>query len=314
MNTSTITFPFARLSTELALEILQLAATPDFATSDGNPYSSALTLCLVSHAVRRTALPQLLHTVLLSHAHNVLAFIHALRLQKSYKSHALPLAVDYTLYIRRLWVGECWDIPPLPPAADSSASDFNVPDIDYALLAPVLLAAPEFGVDFACLHVLYKSLEVAWTTSCCFESDSPLLPWKTHTLTLAGDFWRWRPLTSTAEGSAFLGSISQLVLLIPTHFGLPGPFRRETCSLPVPWASLPRVERVVFPSPDLLARYEDVRAVDVEMQTIEGPGLAAKDAGTPRRERVRVKMAEGEGKGGECSVDWEDAWACALVG
>ncbi|KAH7911318.1 hypothetical protein BJ138DRAFT_1150943 [Hygrophoropsis aurantiaca] len=350
------TFPFTHLSTELALEIIRIAAVPDFSLlgsrsstsphpkksiSKRNPYAPALNFCRVSHAVRAVALRVLIHTVVLTRPEDVIAFIHALRIQKYHKCMRLPLAVDYTKFIRRIWIGQCWDAPPSAPDcrpmsmmqlinADSSAGS----DIDYTLLAPILFSARELGLDFSCLHVLYHSLEAVWMNATAgmspydnYSAQSPLtpLPWKTTTLTLKGGFWRWRPLTSTAEGSAFLASIERLVLLIPTHFEVPvnphqsiavSQYASGAASVSVPWTSFRRLKSVVSASPGLLGRYANFMDVEMQVQPVgnsEASGYRA--VGNDKiihRKRVRIPLAEELGK--ECVADWEQAWASGIVG
>ncbi|KAG1794116.1 uncharacterized protein HD556DRAFT_440204, partial [Suillus plorans] len=93
-----ISFRFNDLPTELALIIFKHAAQPPFvqhAPYTRDLYSSALSLCRVSKIVRCAVLPELLHTVLLSTARQLLAFIWALHMQKKYIDQQHDLAFDY---------------------------------------------------------------------------------------------------------------------------------------------------------------------------------------------------------------------------
>ncbi|EGN92792.1 hypothetical protein SERLA73DRAFT_190652 [Serpula lacrymans var. lacrymans S7.3] len=267
-----LTFPFSRLSTELALEIIRFAAAPDLSSSNAvrrpdNPYAIALSLCLVSRAFRHAVIPELLHTVLLSRSCHVSSFVNALRMQKVHHLNARHLHVDYTRHVRRIWVDEC--CAPLVPSLHSHE---NMPygsmfhdeqtdstdTLDYTLLAPALLAAPELAINFSGIHILYYALESVWFAPSHKPSS---LPWRTKSLTLTGDFWRWRPLTGTAEGTAFLASLSRIVLLIPSIVDMPTSFlpnellkmsSSEVCRIPhwissVPWHAFAHLEQVVIP-------------------------------------------------------------------
>ncbi|KIJ66084.1 hypothetical protein HYDPIDRAFT_110230 [Hydnomerulius pinastri MD-312] len=224
-------FPFSQLSIELALHIIHFAAIPDFSCRRvDNPYAGALALCSVSKAVRRATLPSFLHTVFLTEGDCVAKFINALRIQKRFAVTKPQLFVDYTTYVRRIWVGHYADPPPPAPTAfgffDTSSprvSKYDMEsDIDISLLAPVLLGAPSLGINFQNIMLLCNCLDWAWRnqTSTSGEdsmdvdaSISPTLPWRTSTLTLTGDLSRWRPLTSNPEGTAFLAFLSSLFLL-----------------------------------------------------------------------------------------------------
>ena len=216
-------FAFTDLSIELALEIVRLASVPvivsDETTFIGcstgkstktSYYSTALALASVSYAIRQVTMPYLLHTVVLHSTSNVHAFIDALRLQEEYSQCNSRLRLEYKTLVRRLWSTECWD---------GVVDDIAHSGTDYTVLYPILSGLESLGLNFRSLSLLYNGLAHA---SLNFAQE-----WKCRHVTLAGPMVRWKPLTSTPEGLAFLGQITHLTLWIPEHTtfsGFPPPF------------------------------------------------------------------------------------------
>ncbi|KAG2042569.1 hypothetical protein BDR03DRAFT_565295 [Suillus americanus] len=131
---------------------------PDFAQPDTYtakyPCSFALSLSCVSKVVRRTVLPELLHTVLLPEARHVAAVILALRMQKKYIDRDLSL--DYASCVHRMWIGECRG--PLrdqnaPFISNFTSSGAEPDSVRCYLLAPVILAAPSLAIEFVSLDI-----------------------------------------------------------------------------------------------------------------------------------------------------------------
>ena len=206
-------FAFTDLSIELVLEILRLASAPvivsDETTFIGwstgkstktSYYSTALALASVSYAMRQVTMPYLLHTVVLHSTSNVHAFINALRLQEEHSQCSSRLRLEYKTLVRRLWSTECWD---------GVVDDLAHSGTDYAVLYPILSGLESLGLNFRSLSLLYNGLAHA---SLNFAQE-----WKCRRLTLAGPMVRWKPLTSTPEGLAFLGQVTHLTLWIPEH-------------------------------------------------------------------------------------------------
>lgn len=205
-------FQFTQLPTELALNIIHLAALSSVDQPLKSPrpyYSTALSLSLVSSAVRRATMPYLLHTVVLSSSSHLLAFIESILIQRNHRSTNSRLSLDYTRLVRRLWSTECWE-----PVVDEE------PDhpLNYSALYEIIRGVKSLGLDFRSLHLLYNGLASA--------NANPTVDWECRQVTLAGPLWRWRPLTSTTEGMAFLTQITHLVLWIPNHETLPVPVGR----------------------------------------------------------------------------------------
>ncbi|KAG2121747.1 hypothetical protein DEU56DRAFT_833787 [Suillus clintonianus] len=342
-------FIFANLSTELVLLVFSHAARPTFVKIDDNvpknPYASALSLCSVSKIVRRTALPQLLRTVLLSEYKNVTTFVRALRMQHAYAQQGSDLHVDYAGYIDRIWFGQICEPPPQAPVHRSFSSSITPElNIDFSLLAPVLLSAPSLALDFESLWLLYGCLESTWNSHICMNNNNECSapPWNTKTLTLVGEFNRWRPLTSTAEGSALLASISRLTFLSPTKaeaFLLPtydpcfDDLEHRKYPLPewmtsVPWASFKSLQSVSLTLPRIVltvaveTSYREGN-VDVELLTLFDPPQSAHWA--PKDISAYTESGEGcvvsidvRAKSEDSptqfsfSFDWEEAWARGL--
>lgn len=346
---ATSPFPFANLSTELILLIFAHAARPTFIkTSDDaskNPYASALSLCHVSKIVRRTVLPELLRTVLLPEYNNATAFVRALRMQQAFALEGNDLRFDYAGRVDRIWFGRICEPPPQAPVHSNFASSTTSElDTDFSLLAPVLLSAPSLALDFESLWLLYGCLESAWNSRIHInDPERTPPPWRTNNLTLVGDFNRWRPLTSTTEGSAFLASISRLSFLSPT--------RAETHLLPtydpcfddlehrkyplpewmtsVPWGSFKRLRTVSLVLPRIVLTVAAKTSlseenVDVELLTLIDPPHST--YWEPKDISAYIESGEGQivsvgvrTKLGDSpiqfsvSFDWEEAWACGLL-
>ncbi|OAX40292.1 hypothetical protein K503DRAFT_768694 [Rhizopogon vinicolor AM-OR11-026] len=351
-------FPFVNLSTELCLLIFAYAARPTFAQTDDydarNPYSSALALCRVSHIVRRAVLPELLRTVLLSEDSNVTAFVHALRMQKAYAEQWNHLHFAYEAHIRRIWIGEIFQPPPVAPHGSLSPNSLSYTssdsEIDFSLLAPVLLGAQSLALDFSSLFLLHGCLYYAWHSHMDMKVRlgvgrfSP--PWSTKTLTLSGEHTPWRPFMNTTEGSAFLASTSRLIFLSPTLIGAPllparglcldndnrkesGEYKLPSWTTGVPWASFKSLQAVsmAFPQLSPITSSEDVH---IELLTFSAPQLlsywALQDTGTYTSEDsmegrvssidndVRITISRSHSRIHFCILcqDWEKAWACGL--
>lgn len=346
---ATSPFPFGNLSTELVLLIFAHAARPTFVkTGDDvpkNPYASALSLCRVSKVVRRTVLPELLRTILLPEYNNVAAFVRALRMQQIFSLQENDLRFDYAGRIDRIWFGQICEPPPQAPVHSSFASSTTSErDVDFGLLAPVVLSAPSLALDFESLWLLYGCLESAWSSH--VNTNDPVRvppPWRINNLTLVGEFNRWRPLTSTAEGSAFLASISRLSFLsparaqthlLPTYDPCFDDLEYRKYPLPewmtsVPWESFKHLQTVSLVLPRIVLTVAaktclSEENVDVELLTLFDPPRSAywepKD--------ISAYTESGEGRVVSVGVrtklgyspiqftvffDWEEAWACGLL-
>lgn len=106
-----------------------------------------------------------------------------------------------------MWLGGC----PLSPG-DTWA--------DHGALASTLARVEELGVDADSLHLLYGPLALQVIVAegeglGDLEADRSIKPKR---VTFAGEAWRWKPLTSTLEGGAFLAGIERLALC----FSAPG--------------------------------------------------------------------------------------------
>ncbi|KAG1726946.1 uncharacterized protein EDB91DRAFT_1208393 [Suillus paluster] len=137
-------------------------------------------------------------------------------MQKAYAQQDHHLHFEYAPHVRRIWIGE---ILKVVQQADWPHHFFifppSPPQIDFSLLAPVLLAAESLATNFLNLFILEGCLEHAWNSHAATNTDlahSPL-PWSIRTLTALGDISRssWLPLESTHQGRAFLASISHVI-------------------------------------------------------------------------------------------------------
>ncbi|KAG2113071.1 uncharacterized protein F5147DRAFT_759398 [Suillus discolor] len=262
---------FSDLPAELALIIFKYAAQPDFTQPDTwgskTPYSSALALSLVSKIVRRTVLPELLHTVSLPEARHVADFIQALRMQKTYiDQQQHDLSLDYTSHVHRMWFGYFHGplSNPQPTFISSSIPSAAKPDSesDVSLLAPVILAAPSLAIEYCLKYACNSDVDLNVD-----HKDFPL-PWSTKSLTLSGSVTsRWWPFIGDIHGYTFLTSIQHLTLLAPSPYEVPlwmarAPFKQlQTFSMlisdgeppvaeyaPACSAKATQVELVTFPA------------------------------------------------------------------
>jgi len=221
-------FPFPA---EILLIITYIAAVPDFSPDSRNDiYAVALSICQVSKAVRRAALPAVLHTIVLPHTKHLSRFIAALHLQRHHLSTNSPLFIDYTKHIRKICIGEYIELPPPAPNWEAKTFDLVNPDStedDISVLTPVLLSAGSLGIDGQSLALLCHCLQLAWR-SMTEDRDMDVdgtknLPWRTSALTVFGDVPSWKPLKSTPEGLQFLASLSSVVNVTGTPDAIDSP-------------------------------------------------------------------------------------------
>ncbi|KAG1871752.1 hypothetical protein DFJ58DRAFT_741927 [Suillus subalutaceus] len=268
-------FPFTNLPAELALLILKYAAQPTFDQTDKyetkSPYSSTLALCHVSKAVRRVALPELLHTVSLPKSENLRMFVDALRMQQEYaeiqkqnesrlecgeEQTQNDLYFDYAPHIHKIWIG-CSGANIVP---DHLLHPHYAParKLAISVLTPVLLATPSLALAWTSLGLFSECLEHAWkyhADTNANDEQSPR-PWNTKTLTLSGETTaggQWELLKDTPQGSAFLASISHLTygshtttfdefLFISMSHGLPRSYNLPSWMKSIPWPHLKNLQ------------------------------------------------------------------------
>jgi hypothetical protein len=277
-------FPLRDLPTELALLILKYAAQPTFDQTDKyetkSPYSSTLALCLVSKAVRRVALPELLHTVLLSKSQNLRMFIDALHMQQEYaeiqkqnefrlkcgeEQTQNDLYFDYAPHVHKIWIG-CSGANIVPNHLLHPHYELAVVrKLAISVLTPILLAAPSLALAWTSLGLFSECLEHAWKSRAdtnANDEHSPH-PWKIQTLTLSGETVassQWELLKDTPQGSAFLGSISRLTygsytttfdedFFIAMYNGLSRSYHLPPWMKSIPWLDLKNLQTfsVVYP-------------------------------------------------------------------
>ncbi|KAG1786697.1 uncharacterized protein HD556DRAFT_1192886, partial [Suillus plorans] len=231
--------PFSDLPTEIILTICKDAAQPTFSQREKydmkNPYSTALSLCLVSRLVRRIILPDFLHTILLRRHHSLKKFANALFIQKAYAEKESDLFFDYTSAIQRMWISNSFDYFVYAEARPPNNSSFLFSLAKYfcsktdelrrniSVLLPVILAVPELAVDRDHLGYIMKSVQDAWSSRTDLNvGGHSSFPGKTKNLTIIrqGDYldtWTgWNPelFSDRVKESVFLASIPHLTHLI----------------------------------------------------------------------------------------------------
>jgi len=215
----TAQLPFIDLPIELVLHILTFAACPNFGVTDEetakqSPYSSARALCLVCRDIRRAVLPIMLETIFLWNDHQVIAFLRALRMQKGYSEQKNHLHFEYAIHIRRIWVGAVCE-----PGGESYCIEGRPclcaePEIDFSLLAPVLLAAPSLAIESESLYLLDGCIRDASLRHPSASIDGASRPpWSTNTLAFTGDIDPLRINESASKGSTFFLSMDHIMFL-----------------------------------------------------------------------------------------------------
>ncbi|KAG1854455.1 hypothetical protein DFJ58DRAFT_660404 [Suillus subalutaceus] len=302
-----ITFRFNDLPTELALLILRYAAQTTFDQAEkydkvNCPYSSVLTLCLVSKNFRRAVLPALLHTVLLPKPRNVRVFVQALLTQEAYKQASSDLHFDYAPHVHKMWIGL--------DGGNLTSADLLADPREYALqpserplainlLTPVMLAASSLALGWTSVDLLIECLEHAWESrpATPVNEEHPRLPWNTETLTLScGDpinRTKWKCLTDTPQGSAFLASISHL--LSPTYLCRDNPlqvYRLPEWMKTAPLASFKSLQTVILPypctTPPINLRALVTTGVDMQMHLLTLPATLLKDPNNGIPKAIKV--------------------------
>jgi len=92
-----------------------------------------------------------------------------------------------------VWTSRCWE--PIFTSAHA-----------HALLGEILCNANALGFTFVSYHLLYDTLGAI----VCDPDE-----WSCRRLTFGGDNLRWNPLTSTANGIAFLRRLTHLTIWLP---------------------------------------------------------------------------------------------------
>ncbi|KAG2102804.1 uncharacterized protein F5147DRAFT_809836 [Suillus discolor] len=218
-----------QLPIEIILTICKNAAQPTFSQREKydikNPYSTALSLCLVSRLVRRIILPDFLHTILLRRRHSAKKFANALLMQKAYAEEKSDLFFDYTSAVQRMWISDVFDYVVY---AEARSEDQDSPFFwqtrywvqnkdeerarNISVLLPVILAAAELAVDAPHLEHITDIVQDAWSSRTDLNVGGHLsFPGKTKNLTILckvehSYYFGSRPL--------FLASIPHLTYLI----------------------------------------------------------------------------------------------------
>ncbi|KAG2110915.1 uncharacterized protein F5147DRAFT_760105 [Suillus discolor] len=221
-----------KLPIEIILTICKDAAQPTFSQKEKydikNPYSTALSLCLVSPLVRRIILPNFLHTILLRRRHSLKKFANALLMQQAYAEKKSDFFFDYTSAVQRMWISDAfdyfvyakarsedqdspffWQIRNLPPAKDEERAR------NISVLLPVILAAPELAVDRHHLWDIQDSVQDAWSSRTDLNvGGHSSFPGKTKNLTIIRHAERPNVYYSNDTIFVFLASIPHLTYLI----------------------------------------------------------------------------------------------------
>ena len=195
-------FKFTQLPTEVALEIIRLAAIPALqddslgsAACSRPYYATALCLASVSYTLRAATMPYLLRTVILHSKGDHAAFIHSIHQQQDFAENGSRLALDYAKLVRRLWSSGGWG-----PVMNEPLQSW----VDYSALRPIICAADSVGLTWDSLNILdgqFQSLE-----------SRRLQEGRGRRVTFAGNNPRWNPLTSTEDGLNFLRQITHLTI------------------------------------------------------------------------------------------------------
>lgn len=229
-------FHFSKLPLELALEILQLAASTGSSANDqprNRIYHTATSLALVSSNVRQVVMRHLLRTVILNSQETLNLFLRTLHQQKSFSSTGSRLSLDYTRHVRHLWSSQCWE-----PLADQPESHF----INYRPFYDLFSRAETLGFNFKSIHLLYDALGDVRL--------GYLQHWNCTRVTFGGSRLRWNALTSTNSGVAFLREITHLTIWDPVNYGLSSPSHSDggvpSWISKIPFKLMPKLTHFAF--------------------------------------------------------------------
>ncbi|KAG2356987.1 hypothetical protein BDR07DRAFT_1463791 [Suillus spraguei] len=258
-----ITFRFSDLPLELAFLVLKYAAKPTFSQkeshADENPYANALSLCRVSRLVRRTVLPELLHTILLRRCRSLRMFANALLMQQAYVETKSDLFFDYTSAVQRVWISH-------NDFAELRLHNSEVKKHMTSLL-PVLLVAPALAIDWFSLNLLVRTVQDAWTSRADLDVDDRHSPFpvrtKSLTITARGLSTNWNIFRHIRKGSVFLASIPHLTYL-GEGAGFPDVSRGlispevllRAWMHDIPWADMKNLQTLSVAYPHLDAPYD----------------------------------------------------------
>ncbi|KAG1849584.1 hypothetical protein C8R48DRAFT_677010 [Suillus tomentosus] len=240
-----------RLSIEIILTICKDAAQPTFSQREKydikNPYSTALSLCLVSRLVRRVILPDFLRTILLRRRHSVKKFANALLMQKAYAEKKSDLFFDYTSAVQRMWISDAFDYfvyaearlenqdsPVFWHARYLFSNRDEARERNISVLLPVILAATELAVDRRHLRYIMHSVQDAWSSRTDLNvGGHSSFPGKTKNLTIIRQAQDVVSIYDHVITFVFLASIPHLTHLIDlaedSH-----DFRSISCGLTLP--------------------------------------------------------------------------------
>ncbi|KAG2338324.1 hypothetical protein BDR05DRAFT_705090 [Suillus weaverae] len=346
VNEPTIRVRFSDLPLEIAFLILKYVAQPTLCQkeryTDKNPYSSALSLCLVSRLVRHIALPEFLHTVLLRQSHSLKAFANALRMQKAYAKKESDLFFDYTSVVQRIWIKD-------HNVTEQILQDSKLKPI-MSVLVPVLLAAPALAIDCCHLKVVVQCMEDAWTSRAGPGVDhrrSPF-PGKTQSLTIVGQSTEKEIFEPIQKGSGFLASIPRLTYLVDMgndgdkfrdisrgSMSPEGPLKVWMSD--IPWACMKSLETFSVAYPHLDAIYNiyvygnEAKGLNVHVERLTvSASLFRQDPESfpwvtppfpvtgPGEKRIRsdgvcFEVTRGQALFWQFLYPWDKVWACGLT-
>ncbi|KAG1831599.1 hypothetical protein EV424DRAFT_1342955 [Suillus variegatus] len=331
--------PFSNLPIEIALIVFTYAAKPTFSQEekydDKNPYSTAVSLCLVSQLVRRTILPEFLHTILLRRPNSVNMFENALRMQKAYAEKESDLVFDYISAIKRMWIDD------LSYRGNSQFSQ------DMDVLVPVILATPALAINSYQLLRVMHSVQNAWDfyTGPNVSGHSPF-PGKPKSLTLTDLDVNSTLFHSILRGFIFLTWITHITCLADlqgasnsfcdTHRGLLSPEHPLRIWIrAIPWAWMKDLETFSIVYPHLTAHYDNnsyidrTRGVDVHVERFTVPAAPYKQNPPNSRSWMAVlrsvkdkkkvldglsfKVARDQTHLTQVLCSWDKAWASGLI-
>ncbi|KAG2049194.1 hypothetical protein BDR06DRAFT_975391 [Suillus hirtellus] len=344
--------PLSDLPIEILLIIFKEAAQPTFSQREKydhkNPYSTALSLCLVSRLVRRTILPDFLHTILLRRRHSVKKFANALLMQKAYAEEQSDLFFDYTSAVQRMWLCEAFDYSLNAQAqsylyrnmmAESYYQDIELKH-NMSVLLPVILAAPALVVDRRHLKFI---LELEGTENACssFSGKTKSLAIIQQSINYVLNLFR-----RISKESVFFASIRHLTYLIDlvddsSHFrdissGVDSPKNKVSMWMrDLPYAYLKSLETFSVVYPHLPAPYDFqsyvTQGLDLHVERLAvsaalykqdreffpwvTPPFPVTDPGTKRRESdgLSFEVTRDKTPLAQYFCSWDKAWASGLI-
>ncbi|KAK7045631.1 hypothetical protein VNI00_007464 [Paramarasmius palmivorus] len=248
MNPQQSLSSLSRLPHEVKLIIVDYAARPDFERHLHHPrssYADAVALSAACHWMRRVAMRQLLHTVIVESDLQLSLFVRSFH--QRFDDHPSRLELDYRRLVRRLFATNIWERTVDQVAVDSS---------DLEATNDVLRGLEAVGVSLEASHLLYN-VDCLALPPLQVDGES----YRKVVLT-GGPSFRWNPFTTTTDGLAILSRLTHLGMWdLPT--GAPQSAPSSTVFKDIPFSLMSNLVCFAFPIWHQVGPAEEDRKLEI---------------------------------------------------